>query len=449
MDTSFLYFIEILVILLLISLSALFSGSETAYTSIDDVTLMRLVREKKIKESDTKYWSKSNSIIPTILVGNNIVNIVASSLTTLFAVKIALLIPYISENIMVTIATAIITILIIIFGEIVPKVIMRVNAEFFIPYILLFIKFCYYIFKPITFLMEKVTNLIINIFVPKSMRDTKRSPLSSIDDITTIIQLGHQEGIIKKSTHELLTGVIEFKDKTVDEIMTPRVDMISVDAETTIDEIVKLTVDTGLSRFPVYEETVDHIIGIFHTRSLFKDYNKSKSKNTKKVIDYIMLPNFIPETKTISSLFNDMQKKQYQMAIIIDEYGGTVGLVTMEDIIEEIMGEIADESDKKEADLIKFKGKRIIVQGNTSIEEINSIFDLNIESEEYQTIAGYVLDKLDHIPTINERLVLNSYRVRITKVEDRRIIEMEFTPIKNIRHIQETNSENYSDEKIH
>ena len=350
---------------------------------------------------------------------------------------------------MVTIATAIITILIIIFGEIVPKVIMRVNAEFFIPYILLFIKFCYYIFKPITFLMEKVTNLIINIFVPKSMRDTKRSPLSSIDDITTIIQLGHQEGIIKKSTHELLTGVIEFKDKTVDEIMTPRVDMISVDAETTIDEIVKLTVDTGLSRFPVYEETVDHIIGIFHTRSLFKDYNKSKSKNTKKVIDYIMLPNFIPETKTISSLFNDMQKKQYQMAIIIDEYGGTVGLVTMEDIIEEIMGEIADESDKKEADLIKFKGKRIIVQGNTSIEEINSIFDLNIESEEYQTIAGYVLDKLDHIPTINERLVLNSYRVRITKVEDRRIIEMEFTPIKNIRHIQETNSENYSDEKIH
>ena len=449
MDTSFLYFIEILVILLLISLSALFSGSETAYTSIDDVTLMRLVREKKIKESDTKYWSKSNSIIPTILVGNNIVNIVASSLTTLFAVKIALLIPYISENIMVTIATAIITILIIIFGEIVPKVIMRVNAEFFIPYILLFIKFCYYIFKPITFLMEKVTNLIINIFVPKSMRDTKRSPLSSIDDITTIIQLGHQEGIIKKSTHELLTGVIEFKDKTVDEIMTPRVDMISVDAETTIDEIVKLTVDTGLSRFPVYEETVDHIIGIFHTRSLFKDYNKSKSKNTKKVIDYIMIPNFIPETKTISSLFNDMQKKQYQMAIIIDEYGGTVGLVTMEDIIEEIMGEIADESDKKEADLIKFKGKRIIVQGNTSIEEINSIFDLNIESEEYQTIAGYVLDKLDHIPTINERLVLNSYRVRITKVEDRRIIEMEFTPIKNIRHIQETNSENYSDEKIH
>lgn len=449
MDTSFLYFIEILVILLLISLSALFSGSETAYTSIDDVTLMRLVREKKIKESDTKYWSKSNSIIPTILVGNNIVNIVASSLTTLFAVKIALLIPYISKNIMVTIATAIITILIIIFGEIVPKVIMRVNAEFFIPYILLFIKFCYYIFKPITFLMEKVTNLIINIFVPKSMRDTKRSPLSSIDDITTIIQLGHQEGIIKKSTHELLTGVIEFKDKTVDEIMTPRVDMISVDAETTIDEIVKLTVDTGLSRFPVYEETVDHIIGIFHTRSLFKDYNKSKSKNTKKVIDYIMLPNFIPETKTISSLFNDMQKKQYQMAIIIDEYGGTVGLVTMEDIIEEIMGEIADESDKKEADLIKFKGKRIIVQGNTSIEEINSIFDLNIESEEYQTIAGYVLDKLDHIPTINERLVLNSYRVRITKVEDRRIIEMEFTPIKNIRHIQETNSENYSDEKIH
>ena len=441
MDISMFNFIEVIVILVLITLSALFSGSETAYTSIDDVTLMRLIREKKIKESDAKYWSKSSSMIPTILVGNNIVNIAASSLTTLFAVKIALLIPYISENIMVTISTAIITILIIIFGEIVPKVVMRVNAEFFIPYVLFFMKFCYFIFKPITFLMEKITNVIINIFVPKSMRDTKRSALSSMDDITTIIQLGHKEGIIKKSTHELLTGVIEFREKTVDEIMTPRVDMISVDAETTIDDIVKLTIETGLSRFPVYEETVDHIIGIFHTRSLFKEYNnKTKSKNSKKVIDYIMLPNFIPETKTISSLFNDMQKKQYQMAIIIDEYGGTVGLVTMEDIIEEIMGEIADESDKKEEELIKFKGKRIIVQGNTSIEEINSILNLDIESEEYQTIAGYVLDKLDHIPTINERLILNSYRVRITKVEDRRIIEMEFTPIKNIRYIQETNN---------
>lgn len=446
MEILIIYLIEILIIMIFIMLSALFSGSETAYTTIDEVTLMRLVREKKIKEEDMKYWAKSSSMIPTLLVGNNIVNITASSIATVLAIRIAQALPNFSENIMVTISTATITVLIIIFGEILPKVLMRVNAEKTIPYILYFMKICHLIFKPITFLMDKITTFIMNYLVPKKLRNPeKRSALASMDDIATIIDMGHKEGIIKESTHELLTGVIDFRSKTVEDIMTPRVDMVCIEAETDINDIIQLTVETGLSRFPVYEETIDHIIGIFHTRSLFKDYLKS-NKNTKtknKAIDYIMLPYFIPETKTISSLFNDMQKKKLQMAITIDEYGGTSGLVTMEDIVEEIMGDIEDESDKKEEDLIKFKGKRIIVNGTASIEEINEVLNWNIEEhEEYQTIAGYVIDKLDHIPETNERLILNGYRIRIMKIEDRRIIEMEFTPIKNIRII-ETNEEEF------
>lgn len=444
MEILIIYLIEILIIMIFIMLSAIFSGSETAYTTIDEVTLMRLVREKKIKEEDMKYWAKSSSMIPTLLVGNNIVNITASSIATVLAIRIAQALPNFSENIMVTISTATITVLIIIFGEILPKVLMRVNAEKTIPYLLYFMKICHLIFKPITFLMDKITTFIMNYLVPKKLRNPeKRSALASMDDIATIIDMGHKEGIIKESTHELLTGVIDFRSKTVEDIMTPRVDMVCIEAETDINDIIQLTVETGLSRFPVYEETIDHIIGIFHTRSLFKDYLKS-NKNTKtknKAIDYIMLPYFIPETKTISSLFNDMQKKKLQMAITIDEYGGTSGLVTMEDIVEEIMGDIEDESDKKEEDLIKFKGKRIIVNGTASIEEINEVLNWNIEEhEEYQTIAGYVIDKLDHIPETNERLILNGYRIRIMKIEDRRIIEMEFTPVKNIRII-ETNEE--------
>ena len=444
MEILIIYLIEILIIMIFIMLSALFSGSETAYTTIDEVTLMRLVREKKIKEEDMKYWAKSSSMIPTLLVGNNIVNITASSISTVLAIRIAQALPNFSENIMVTISTATITVLIIIFGEILPKVLMRVNAEKTIPYLLYFMKICHLIFKPITFLMDKITTFIMNYLVPKKLRNPeKRSALASMDDIATIIDMGHKEGIIKESTHELLTGVIDFRSKTVEDIMTPRVDMVCIEAETDINDIIQLTVETGLSRFRVYEETIDHIIGIFHTRSLFKDYLKS-NKNTKtknKAIDYIMLPYFIPETKTISSLFNDMQKKKLQMAITIDEYGGTSGLVTMEDIVEEIMGDIEDESDKKEEDLIKFKGKRIIVNGTASIEEINEVLNWDIEEhEEYQTIAGYVIDKLDHIPETNERLILNGYRIRIMKIEDRRIIEMEFTPVKNIRII-ETNEE--------
>lgn len=450
MEMLLVYLFEILTIIILIMLSALFSGSETAYTSIDDVTLMRLVREKKIKEEDKKYWGKSSSMIPTMLVGNNIVNITASSITTVFAIRLAEALPHISTNLMVTISTATITVLIIIFGEILPKVLMRVNAEKMMPYLLYFMKFCHFIFKPITFLMDKITTFIMNYFVPKKLRNTeKRSALSSMDDITTIIHLGHKEGIIKEYTHELLTGVIDFRNKTVEEIMTPRVDMVCIEAETDVDEIIRLTVETGLSRFPVYEETVDHIIGIFHTRALFKEYVKGSSKKSKlkkKAIDYIMLPYFVPETKTISSLFTDMQKKKLQMVITIDEYGGTAGLVTMEDIIEEIMGDIEDESDKKEADVIRFKGKRIIINGNASIEDVNKTLKLELEHEEYQTIAGYVLDMLDHIPETNERFILKGYRGRIMKVEDRRIVEIEFTPLKYTIRSSDTNETNENNE---
>lgn len=450
MEMLLVYLFEILTIIILIMLSALFSGSETAYTSIDDVTLMRLVREKKIKEEDKKYWGKSSSMIPTMLVGNNIVNITASSITTVFAIRLAEALPNISANLMVTISTATITVFIIVFGEILPKVLMRVNAEKMMPYLLYFMKFCHFIFKPITFLMDKITTFIMNYFVPKKLRNTeKRSALSSMDDITTIIHLGHKEGIIKEYTHELLTGVIDFRNKTVEEIMTPRVDMVCIEAETDVDEIIRLTVETGLSRFPVYEETVDHIIGIFHTRALFKEYVKGSSKKSKlkkKAIDYIMLPYFVPETKTISSLFTDMQKKKLQMVITIDEYGGTAGLVTMEDIIEEIMGDIEDESDKKEADVIRFKGKRIIINGNASIEDVNKTLKLELEHEEYQTIAGYVLDMLDHIPETNERFILKGYRGRIMKVEDRRIVEIEFTPLKYTIRSSDTNETNENNE---
>lgn len=432
MTLILIYIVEILIILILIMLSGLFSGSETAYTSIDDVTLMRLIREKKVKEEDKKFWNKTHSMIPTLLVGNNIVNITTSSIITVFAIRLARHWDNMSENIMVTIATVVITVLIIVFGEILPKVLMRVNAESSIPYLLHFMKFFYRIFTPITFLMDKITTFIMNHFVPKSMRyKEKKSALSSMDDIASIINLGHKEGIIKEYTHDLLTGVIDFRHKTVEDIMTPRVDMICLEADTPASEIISLTVESGLSRFPVYEETIDHIIGILHTRALFKEYVKGeKHKIKKKAIDYIMLPYFVPETKPISSLFTEMQTRKLQMVIAIDEYGGTSGLVTMEDIIEEIMGDIEDESDKKEEEFITYRGKRIIANGTASLEDINKALKLNLSNEEYQTIAGYVLEMLGHIPDINEKFTLCDYRGRIMKVEDRRIIEIEFTPIK-------------------
>lgn len=420
-------------------MSALFSGSETAYTSIDDVTLLRLVREKKLKEDDKKYWhKKSYSFVPSMLVGNNIVNIVATSLVTVFAIRLSTIIR-IDEGVAITVITFLFTITLIICGEIFPKTVMLVYAEKAIPKLIVFMKLCFRIFRPITVILNSITSFIIDKVIPKEAKNEKRGVLSSMDDIASIINLGHKEGIIKETTHDLLTGVIDFRSKTVEDIMIPRVDMHCVESETPIADIISLAVETGHSRFPVYEETVDHIIGILHTKFLFKNYLKENKKD-KKAIDFIMLPYFVPETKPISRLFSEMQKQKLQMVIAIDEYGGTAGLVSMEDIIEEIMGDIEDESDNEE-EFITRRGRRLIVNGLAPLDEINEKLKLELYHEEYQTIAGYVLETLGHIPDTNERFTLSKYNVRIRKMEDRRIVELEFSPIRKYKNEIEDNSE--------
>lgn len=421
--------IPLVAVVILLMLSALFSGTETGYTSIDDVTLLRLVRKNKLKESDKKFWTNEFSLIPTLLVGNNVVNIVATSIITILAINVAKVTPFLSEGASITVITALFTITLLIFGEVLPKLFTRVNAETFVPYIFGLAKMCFYLFKPITILLDIITNIVIKYLLPTSMRPTTKSSLvSSMDDITSIINLGHKEGIIIGSTMDLLTGVIDFRNKAAESIMIPRVDMYCIDADTLVKDILALSIETGHSRFPVYDENIDHIIGVFHTKSIFKDYLKN-SMVEKKAIDYIMLPYFVPENKPISMLFTEMQKQKLQMVIVIDEYGGTAGLITMEDIIEEIMGEIEDESDKAQS-YVKFKGKRAIVNGLAPLDLVNTTLKLDFQHDEYQTIAGYILEYLGRLPDENEKIVLGHYNCRIKKMEDRRIVEVEFIPIK-------------------
>ena len=421
--------IQIVIIILLLLLSALFSGTETAYTSIDDVTLLRLIREGKLKETDKKFWQKSHSLIPSLLVGNNLVNIAATSLVTVLSIEMGRRSEFFSESVMIMMVTTVYTLSLLIFGEIFPKTIMRINAEKFIPSLIKFAKLSYYIFTPVTILLNFITSFIMDILVPKKLRpEDRRALVSSMEDISSIINLGHKEGIIKGNTLDLLNGVIDFRHKTVESIMIPRVDMYCLEAETPIREILALSIETGHSRFPVYDETLDHIIGIFRTKVIFKDYLKGELQS-KKAIDYIMLPYFVPETKSISMLFGEMQKQKLQMAIVIDEYGGTAGLVSMEDIVEEIMGEIEDESDKAQS-YIKYRGRRAMVNGLAPLSVVNSELKLDLSHDEYQTIAGYVLELLGHIPGINENFMLSGYKCRINKMEDRRIIELEFSKSK-------------------
>ncbi len=432
---SAIIIIQLVIIFVLLLFSFSFSGSETSYTAIDKFTLSRLVREKKISDKDKKYFKKSHSMIPAILVGNNIVNIASTAILTALSINIAEQFEYLSPSVAIFLSTAIFTVALLLFGEILPKTFAMIYKEQFLLRFFGFMKFFYIAFKPVTKVLSIFSSFILNKLTPAAMSD-KDFMFSSVDDITNVIHIGHKEGFIEEETRDYLTGIIEFPSKTVSDIMIPRVNIKCLNSDTKIPEILMLANDTGNTRFPVYEDTIDNIIGILNIKNLIKDY--IAGKHEKKAIDYTIPPYFVPEDKMLGPLLQDMKHQKIKMAIVVDEYGGTSGMVSVEDILEEIVGEIEDEADKDKKN-IQFKdNSKIIIKGEATLEEVNEALRLRLTHKDFQTIAGYALDILGHIPHTNEAFTISSYNVVAKKIEDRRIVELEFTKIKNGKHNKNT-----------
>ncbi len=426
--------IQLVIIFILLLFSFSFSGSETSYTGIDKFTLTRLVREKKISDKDKKYFKKSHSMIPSILVGNNIVNIASTAILTALSINIANELDFLSESLAIFISTAIFTVALLLFGEILPKTFALVYKEKFLLTFFGFMKFFYAAFRPITKVLSIFTSFILKRLTPAGTND-KDLMFSSVDDITNVIHIGHKEGFIEEDTRDYLTGIIEFPSKTVSDVMIPRVNIKCLNSDTKVPEILMLANDTGNTRFPVYEETIDNIIGILNIKNLIKDY--INGKHEKKAIDYTIPPYFVPEDKMLGPLLQDMKHHKLKMAIVVDEYGGTSGMVSVEDILEEIVGEIEDDTDKDKKN-IAHKDNKIIVKGEATLEEVNDALRLRLTHKDFQTIAGYALDVLGHIPHVHEAFTISSYNVIAKKIEGRRIVELEFTKIKNGKNHKNT-----------
>ncbi len=419
--------IQLVIILILLMFSFSFSGSETSYTSIDKFTLARLVREKKISDKDKKYFKKSHSLIPAILVGNNIVNIASTAILTALSINISRQLPFLSESLAILISTSLFTVALLLFGEILPKTFALIYKEGFLLKFFGFMKFFYALFKPITKVLSILTSFVLNKFTPDGVSN-KDFMFSSVDDITNVIHIGHKEGFIEEETRDYLTGIIEFPSKTVSDIMIPRVNIECLNADTKIPEILMISNDTGHTRYPVYEDTIDNIIGILNVKNIIKDY--INGKHEKKAIDYTMTPYFVPEDKMLGPLLQDMKHHKLKMAVIVDEYGGTSGIVSVEDILEEIVGEIEDDTDKDKKNIAR-KDNKIIVKGEATLEEVNDALRLRLTHKDFQTIAGYALHVLGRIPHVNEKFTISSYNVVVKKIEDRRIVELEFKRAKN------------------
>ena len=412
---------QIIILLILLLLSAFFSSAETCLTTVNKVR-MQSMAEDHVKNASTvlKLIEKPTQLLSGILIGNNIVNLTASSLTTSYAIHIAQRngLP-ISASVFTGVATGVLTVLILIFGEIVPKSLATVNAE---KLALLYAKPVYaltQILRPVSFLMNQFSFGLL-----KLLRvDVSPRPVITENELLTMVNVSHEEGVIESEEREMITNVVDFGDSLAKDVMVPKMDVEFANVDFSYQELMECYGKKKFTRMPVYKESRDNILGIINLKDIFF---YEGSHEDFKISEVMREPYFTYEYKKISELFFEMKKESIPMAIVLDEYGATAGLLTIEDLIEEIVGEIRDEYDGYEEDEItRLDDENYILLGVAKLDDINEQLGINLESEDYDSIAGHIINLLDHFPKTGERvsdkyaeyLVLSAEKNRIDKVK--------------------------------
>ena len=403
---------DIIIIIVLIMLSAYFSATETAFTSINKIRLKNMAGDGDSKaERVLQLSEKYDKLLTTILVGNNIVNITMTAIATVLFVK--LLGPYGP-----TVATVVITVIVLIFGEITPKNIAKEKPESFAMASAPVLKKLMTILTPVNFVFTKWKQLIARIF------RLDNTDAITEDELLTMVEEAESSGGIEENQSELIQNAIEFNEITAEDVMTPRPEMKAIDVECPKEELAVLFKETGYSRLPVYEEEIDKIIGVINQ----KDFHNYIAGTNRNIADYVMPVVFVSTAIKISDLLKKMQQLKTHMAIVIDEYGGTEGLVTMEDIIEELVGEIFDEHDVViSKDIMPLQNGSFRVKCSANISKVFDYFEVE-EVPDVMTVNGWVVLELDKLPSRNdsfERIIEDKkLTVRVTKADDRKAIEI-------------------------
>ena len=400
---------RIILLIFLLGGSGFFSASETALTSLNRVRVRNMV-EDNVKGAKTleNLINNPSRLLGTILVGNNVVNIGASSLATSIAIDLF-------GNTGVGIATGVMTLLVLVFGEITPKSLAAENSEKIALKVSGPISNLGKILSPIVRILLFITDGISKLLGAKSNDNT---PFITKSELRTMLNVSHEEGIIKAGEKNMIVNVFDFRDIKVAKIMTPRTDMEVLDIDSTFDEVVEFNKDYKYSRVPVYEEHHDNVVGVFSIKDLVS-YNTNKDSFDMR--NYLRKPVYLFESQNASSAFDEMRKKQVSIAIVIDEYGGVSGLVTIEDIIEVIVGDIKDEYDDGIKNIVKVSDVEYLIRGSYQIDDLNKKFNLNLQSGDYDTIGGYIIDNLGLIPEGNEVLNLGKIKFTVEKVNKNRI----------------------------
>ena len=404
-----------IILVVLIILSGVFSASETALTAFKRIQLSEVEKESTRAAELLKRWlKKPNEMLTAILLGNNIVNILASSIATVLAID---LIGDNSEGNAVATATLIMTIAILIFGEITPKIVAKSYSDTVSRIVISPIYYLSLVFYPIILILMFISKTISKIF---GIRIGNENLMITEEDIKSFVSVGEAEGIIEEEEKEMIHSIFEFGDTAVKEVFVPRTSMFALEASQTLDEVWDEIVEKGFSRIPVYEERIDNITGILYIKDLLNVIKEGETSNS--VSKYLREAYFVPETKPLFELLDEFRKKQVHIAIALDEYGGTVGMLTIEDLLEEIVGEIKDEYDEEEENIRKVGENKYKVDAMIDVETLNKTLEIDIqESEDYETFGGFIQTTLGRVAEKDDILEYKNIKIRILKTEKHRI----------------------------
>ena len=401
---------QLIFLLILLALSAFFSSAETALTTVNRIHMRTLAdADNKKAKMVLKITKDSAKMLSALLIGNNIVNLSASSIATTLAISMF-------GNYGAGIATGIITFLILIFGEVSPKTLSTIKADSISLKIAGIINVLMIVLTPVIFLINKLSLGVLFLFGVKASDGNR---VMTEEELRTIVDVGQETGVIEDEERAMIHNVFDFGDAEAKEVMIPRIDMTFVHIDADYNEVLEIYKQDMFTRLPVYEESTDNVVGIIN----MKDLLLIENTDNFSIRDIMREPYFTYEHKNTSDLFLEMKKSSISLAIVLDEYGVTAGLITLEDLIEEIVGEIRDEYDTDEIDdITRLSDREYLVLGSANLEDVSDELNLHLESDDYDTIGGYCLEKLDHLPERNEIIITDDdVLLRIEAVDKNRI----------------------------
>lgn len=402
---------SLLLLLLLILLSGFFSSAETAMMSIPEVRLRHLI-DQKIKYASQLFRLRKNShkLLITILIGNNLVNIGSATLATTLSIKLFALIGW-SGAMVLGITTGIMTLLILTFGEIVPKSVASKHSQqlalAYTPVMSFLLKALY----PIVIVFDKLTIALMK------NKSTNTQPLLTEEEVQTIIKLSEEEGSIKEEEKEMIQNIFKLDNISIGAIMTARPDVFAFEQTKLVSDVIKSIISEGYSRIPLYSEDLDNVTGILYTKDLIGvDLNTPLSKLKREAY-------FVPKTKNVDEMLNEFKKKKLHMAIVLNEHSTMIGVVTIEDLLEEIVGEIYDETDDQQEmnDVIKNGKHSYLLRGRAEIEFVSKKLNVEFDEDEYETISGFLMSELDRIPKEGDEVKFDNFIFKVEKIANNRI----------------------------